>query len=220
MRFDLSLLTAVWPQLASGTMTTLGITAVSFGAALILGFVLTVLRLTGPHWIQKATAVYVNVFRVLPELGIIFLSYYCLPTLIGLSLSEITCGVIALAAIATAYTAEIFRAGYKAIPAGQTDAAVALGLGRFHTWRIVLAPQIISRTSPALINCGIDTLKNSTLLAAIGASELAYQAYQIGTTTYNYLVPFTFVAVVFFLVIFPLSLFSRHREAAFQRRAR
>lgn len=220
MRLDLALLAETWPQFAQGVLATLAITAISFLGALVLGYGLTILRLSGRTGLQRAGNLYVALFRVIPELGVIFWSYYCLPILLGLAQSEYTCGILALTAIGAAYASEIFRAGYNALPRGQMDAARALGLGNWQTWRLVLAPQILRRTMPALINCGIDTLKNSTLLAAIGASELAYQAYQIGNTTYDYLAPFTFVAIVFFLIIFPLSLLSRRREAALQRQSR
>lgn len=220
MRLDFSFLASSWSQLAEGIMATLFIATVSFLGALVIGYCLTILRLSGSTAVRRTGTAYVALFRVIPELGVIFWSYYCLPILLGLSLSEFTCGILALTAIGAAYTSEIFRAGYNALPRGQLDAARALGLREWQAWRLVLAPQILRRTMPALINCGIDTLKNSTLLAAIGASELAYQAYQIGNSTYNYLAPFTFVAAVFFLIIFPLSLLSRRREAMLQSRSR
>jgi len=220
MRIDFSFFASTWPQLTQGIMATLLVTAVAFLGALLVGYGLTILRLSGNGAVRRAGNAYVALFRVIPELGVIFWSYYCLPILLGLALSEYTCGILALTAIGAAYVSEIFRAGYNALPRGQLDAALALGLSQWQAWRLVLAPQIFRRATPALINCGIDTLKNSTLLAAIGASELAYQAYQIGNATYNYLAPFTFVALVFFLIIFPLSLLSRRREALLQSRSR
>lgn len=217
---DVSLILAAWPQLARGIATTLAVTAISFLGSLLLGLVLTMGRLSRRKALQRGCEAYVGLFRVVPELGVIFWSYYCLPILFGLALSEITCGIIALTAIAAAYVSEIYRAGYNALPIGQFEAAKAIGLKEWHAWRLVLAPQILRRMTPSLINCGIDTLKNSTLLAAIGATELAYEAYQIGNTTYNYLTPFSFVALVFFVIIFPLSLVARRRETRLQARLR
>lgn len=218
--FDVGTLLLIWPKMLAGLTQTLVVTSISFAGALSLGLFLMLLQAGGSRWGAWLARGYVSLFRVIPEMGVIFWTYYCLPIVLDLRLSELTCGIIALTLIAAAYTTEIFRAGYNSLPRGQVDAARALGLSTLRAWRFVLAPQILRRMTAPLINCGIDILKNSTLLAAIGAAELAYQAHQVGTATYDYLTPFTCVALVFFLIIFPLSAFARRRETSLQRSGR
>jgi polar amino acid transport system permease protein len=84
-------------------------------------------------------------------------------------------------------------------------------------WLRVLLPQAVRRMVPAFLNYLTEVLKNSTLLAGIGVAELAYQAYTLGAMTFRYLELFTVVGVLFFALIFPLSLLTRWREAGLAR---
>jgi ABC-type amino acid transport system permease subunit len=172
-----------------------------------------------PHGIaHHAARAYLAFFRTTPELVLIFWAYFCLPPIFGLRLSAPVSGIVALSLVCGAYMAEIFRAGIEAVPRGQVEAACSLGLSSLAIWVTILLPQAVRRMMPAFLNYLTELLKNSTLLAGIGVAELAYQAYTLGAMTYRYMELLTSIAVIFFIVILPLSLAARGVESWMARR--
>ena len=218
MGFDWSVVTGNLGQLATGLWITLAIAAISLVAGAILGLVVCIIRMQRWRLPRAMARGYITIFRITPELVLIFWVYFCFPPVFDLRLSAWTSGTVALALVCGAYMAEIYRAGIESIPQGQVEAARALGLPGPVIWLKILLPQAVRRMMPAFINYLTELLKNSTLLAGIGVGELAYQAYTLGAQTYRYVELLTAVAVAFFAVIFPISLFVRHRETAMARR--
>lgn len=218
MTFDWTAVTGNAGLLVQGLVMTLKITGVALLAGLAGGLLLCGLRLARRRVLRDFARGYVAFFRITPELVLIFWAYFCLPPLLGLSLSAFACGTGVLALVAAAYLAEIFRAGIESVGRGQVEAARALGLGWLPLWLRILLPQAVRRMMPAFLNYVTEILKNSTLLAGIGVAELAFQAYTLGAQTFRYLELLSAIAVLFFVVIFPISLLVRLREAAMQRR--
>lgn len=217
MGFDLNLLIGPAPALLFGFAVTLAVTILTFVVAAILGTALAIASFSNSKPVSRVAVSTAYVARATPELIAIFWAYYCLPIVIGARFSGFTCGVLALGVIGSGYMAQIIRGGILAVPLGQWEAARSLGLARFAIWLRVILPQAIRKMLPALVNFLTDVLKNSTLLAGIGVGEVAYAAYLAGSSTYRYLEPLTGVAILFFALIFPLSLFARHlgrRESA------
>ncbi len=209
MSFDLSLFLEPGPELISGLGVTLFVTLCAFLLAAVGGTILAIAGIGGSPRTRRSVSVITAVTRTTPELIAIFWAYYCLPMIFGLTLSGIACGILALGVIGSGYMAEIIRGGVSALPRGQWEAAHSLGLSRMGTWLKVILPQALRTMLPSLLNYFTDVLKNSTLLAGIGVGEIAYEAYMAGSATYRYLEPLTGVALLFFIVIFPLSLVAR-----------
>ena len=205
------------PQLAEGAR----VSVIAFGLALALGAPLAALicagRLGRRRFFAGLAGGYVTVFRVIPEAVLIFWMFYCLPPLTGYQVSGLWSGTLALALISAAYLAEIFRAGIQSVNAGQWEAAKALALPRRTLWLRIIIPQATRIAIPPFINFLTELLKGTTLLATIGVGELALQAYVLGAQTFRYLEFLTAIAVIYFIIIFPIARFGEwmeHRLAA------
>lgn len=203
--------------LLQGLANTLYITVVATIIGALGGGALCMMRLARSPWLSGAAKSYIAFFRVTPELALIFWAYFCLPPIFGLMMSGWLSGTLALGLVAAAYFAEIYRAGIESIARGQWEAGMALGLGRNIVWLKIVLPQALRRMIPALVNYLTEIIKNSTLLAGVGVAEVAYQAYTLGAQTFRYVELLSSIAVMFFIIIFPISLYSRHIEARMKR---
>ena len=204
MDFDVHVLRQYAGPLLDGFVTTLGVVAASLLLATAFGLLGCLGSLSGQRLIVRVSRAYVDFFRVVPDVVLIFWVYFCLPPILGLKLS--------LALGTGTFLAEVFRAGVLAVPRGQVEAALALGIPPTVRWRRVILPQATRRMMPAFVNTVTDLLKHSSLLAGITVGEMTYVAYTIGAQTFRYVEPLTAVAVAYFAVIFPLSLYARHAE--------
>ena len=218
MDFDWRVITSNLPLLAQGLAVTLVIAGVALAAGAVLGLAVCAARLQRWRLPRLLARGYIAVFRITPELVLIFWVYFCFPPIFDLRLSAWTSGTLALTLVAAAYMAEIYRAGIESVPVGQVEAAQSLGLPTWVIWLRILLPQAVRRMMPAFINYLTELLKNSTLLAGIGVAELAYQAYTLGAQTYRYMELLSAVAVAFFVVIFPISLLARGHGGALAKR--
>lgn len=212
--FDIDLLIKAAPSLIQGLGITLLVTVASFLIAALGGFLLGLASLSARKGLARGASVFTQVARATPEIIAIFWAYYCLPILIGANLSGITCGILALGLIGAGYMAEIVRGGVQAIARGQWEAARALALPAGVTWAFVILPQAVKKMLPPTVNYLSDLIKATTLLAGVGVGETAYAAYMEGAATYRYLEPLTGVAILFFLMIFPISLLARRLDGS------
>lgn len=218
MTFDWFVITRYAPQLIDGLITTLAAIGASLLFATILGLAACVGSF-GRHPLPQAVArIYTNVFRVVPDIVLIFWMYYCFPLVFALKLEALTSGVVALSLTTGAYLSEIFRAGIMTVAEGQIEAARALGLRALPIWLRIVLPQAVRRMAPPFINTFTELLKHTTLLAGIGVAELTYQAYTLGARTFKQLEFLSVIAVAYFLVILPLSMLSRYAEVRLRER--
>ena len=180
--FGLQLLIGPYPQ---GPLGGLALTLVLSVLVLVLSFPLAVVvgvaRVAERRGVALAAAGFTNAIRGLPLLLVVFWSYYALPFLFGASVRAETVMVAALTLYESAYLGEIVRAGLLALPAGQSEAARALGLGRWTTLRKVLLPQALFNMIPSFLNQFIVVLKNTSVAYVIGVNEVTNQAYQINS---------------------------------------
>ncbi len=192
------------------------ITMASFTIALALGLPIAALvcagRLRERGVVARLAGGYVTVFRVIPEAVLIFWMFYCLPPLTGYQVSGLWSGSLALALVAGAYLAEIFRAGIQSVPSGQWEAAKALALPPRITWTRVVVPQAMRLALPPFVNFLTELLKGTTLLATIGVADLALQAYVLGSQTFRYLEFLTAIALIYFVIIFPVARLAEMME--------
>jgi His/Glu/Gln/Arg/opine family amino acid ABC transporter permease subunit len=212
MEFQLDILVRNYPLLVSGALVTLLIAAIALAVGIVGGALLCSARLSGRRALNRFVVGYILFFRVTPEMVLIFWAYFCIPLIFDIRVSGLWAGSVTLGLVAAAYLAEIFRAGIEAIPRGQVEAAKSLGLHAAPRWRFVVLPQALRLMVPPLVNYFTELLKNTTLLSAIGVSELALQAYLLGGQTFRYVEFLTAIAFIYFLIIFPLSLASRRLE--------
>ena len=135
-------------ELIDGTLLTLRLSALSMVLSLVIAVFGAFARTSGPSWLRRGRAAYVEVIRNTPFLVQIFMIFFGLPTF-GLRLDANTGALIALVLNGSAYTIEIVRAGIESIGRGQAEAATALGLRRLRTFRLVVLPQALARRGAA-----------------------------------------------------------------------
>ncbi|MFP1643352.1 amino acid ABC transporter permease [Pontitalea aquivivens] len=205
MKIDFSFLSKYHEALLMGLGTTLQLTVICFGLALVLGFVLALLRGSRIKPVAWAATLYVEFFRGTPVLVQLFWIFYCLPIFLGTELSNFTSAVVCLSLYGGAVMSESFRSGLKSIGREQYDAAHALGLTPWVRTVHVLLPQAVLRAVPVLLSNGVGLFKESALISAVGMAELMFIGSTISNRTARPVEVFTAIALIYFLVAFPLT---------------
>jgi His/Glu/Gln/Arg/opine family amino acid ABC transporter permease subunit len=196
----------VWQHrdaLAAGTVTTVLLTVLTMAIAVPCGIVVAALRLYAWAPIRAVATAYVELFRNLPLILVVYWAFYVLPIMTGLGLSPFATGLAALALNVTAYNAETFRAGINSIRRGQFEAAMALGMSRTHALRRVVLPQALRRVLPVLASTWVSLFKDTSLVSVIAVTELAYVSMQIRSQTFRVLEMLTALAAIYWLLGYP-----------------
>lgn len=190
------------PLILSGLMTTLalGFTCIILG--FFAGILLAVLRLYGGRAISAVTVAYIDVFRSIPVLVLLFIVYYALP-FAGVRLTSFIAATTAISMVSASYSAEIVRAGIEAIPRGQFEAARALGLHFSTSMRLVVLPQAIKIVVPPLTSNSINVMKDTALASVVAMPDLLKQANQAQALAANP-TPLIVAAIIYLLILLPL----------------
>jgi polar amino acid transport system permease protein len=203
MNFDWSVVGAHRDALAAATGMTVLLTVATMAIAVPCGIVVAALRLYAWTPVRAVATAYVELFRNLPLILVVYWAFYVLPIATGLGLSPFATGLAALALNVTAYNAETFRAGIGSIRRGQLEAAMALGMSRAQAVRRVVLPQAVRRILPVLASTWVSLFKDTSLVSVIAVSELAYVAMQIRAQTFRVLEMLTAMAAVYWLLGYP-----------------
>ncbi len=211
-RWQHFLLLTTWTFLGQGLLVTLLMGGVSLVLALVIGIPLAMARasLTGPiGWFISG---YIELIRATPILALLLIIFLGLSR-VGIDLPAIQAAIVGLTIYNSATIAEIVRAGIKSIPRGEVEASRSLGLSYWKTMRLVVLPQAISRMMPALVSQLITLMKDTSLAFILGAQELIGFGRSFFTFYGNVLETYIVLAVIFFLINYPLSLVSRRLES-------
>jgi len=195
-------------MLLHGLKTTLLIAAGSWTLAMTLAVILLVARLTPSRVAQRAVEGYVSYHRNVPTLVQMMLWYFGVASLLPANAqgwlaehsAEALFAIIALGLCQAAYFSEDLRSGFRAVPAGQSEAARALGHGYVGAMRYVLMPQAVRNAIPSLVNHSVSLFKNSSLAMAIGAAELTHAVKEVESRTFRAFESYL-VATLMYLVI-------------------
>lgn len=196
---NLELIVEYWPEIWRGFQTTVVLSLVVIGIATPVAFMLAVIRHTRVPVIGPVAAVYVNLFRALPALVVLFFAFYALPRL-GLRLQPFPAAIIGMVLTSTAYMSEDFRAGLAAIAREQWQAAEALGLSPARTIRRIILPQAIPIMIPPFMTNTIITVKATSIASLVGVNELTGASMAAMSLTYSAL-DFLLLAAVLYLVL-------------------
>lgn len=186
----------ILPVLGEASLVTIQATVLGFLLALALGLVFAVGRMTGPRWLRLAFTGIVEFVRSTPLLIQIFFLYYVMPEF-GLTLDAMPAGILALGLHYGAYCAEVYRAGLEGVPSGQWEAATALNLSPWTTFKNIVLPQAIPPIVPALGNYLVALFKETPLLSVIAVLELMQTAKILGSESFQYTEPITLVGLFF-----------------------
>ncbi len=211
-QWDFSVLWQYRTLLVGGIGYTVGFTILCVVLGLLVGLVAGLGRLSGVWLVAAPLRAYVEVFRCTPVLVQLVWFYYALPVLTGLQMSAPVAAAICLSLYGGAFYSEIIRGGVISIEPGQVEAGRALGMTRFQTLRRVVLPQAFRRMVPPLMNQSILQLKNTSLLSVLAVPDLLYQGQVIAHDTYRPLEVYSFIAVAYFLILFPVTLWAKRRE--------
>lgn len=194
----------ILPDLLEGLWTTVRLTLISIAIALVLGLVLALLRRSPYAVIRLPVGLFVEFIRSTPLLVQLFFLYFVLPEW-DITLSGFTAAVVGIAVHYGCYTSESYRAGIESVPRGQWEAATAVNLSRWHTWRSVVLPQAIPFSLPALGNYVVASFKDAPLAATITVYGVLGVAQRIQGQTFRGLEPFTLAGVLFLAVSVPAA---------------
>src|SRR3954447_9028248 len=139
--FDFAVIVRNVPYLWEGLKLSLSLAAVSIAAGVVLGSLLALLRMSSRAPLAWAAKTYVNFFRSVPLILVIFWFYFLVPLMIGRSTGPFLSAVVAFTLFETAYNCEIIRAGVQSIPVGQVNAGLSTGMSRLETMRYIVLPQ-------------------------------------------------------------------------------
>jgi len=217
--WDFSFLWAYRWLILAGLGVTIAYTVGTILFGLVIGLVTGLLRLSRNPMITAPLIAYVEIFRCTPLLVQIVWFYYALPVVLGIDIPAHVAAVLVLSLYTGAFYAEIIRGGVNSIERGQWDAARAIGMRRRQVMRHVILPQAVKRMIPPFMNQSIIQLKNTSLVSTIAVADLLYQGTIITAATYRPLEVYTMVAVIYFLVLFPLTLAAQQVERRLARAA-
>jgi polar amino acid transport system substrate-binding protein len=193
-----------------GAGFTVVISALAMALAIAGGLLLSIGRRYGGRVAQSTAGVYVEVFRGTPVLLQLYVLYYGLAPV--LTLDAFTAAVVGLGLNYAAYEAELYRAGLEAVPAGQTEAALALGMSRWLALRRIVLPQALRVALPGVANDFIALLKDSSLVSVITVVELTKQMTITAVDVRGWLGPGLLCAALYLALSYPLSRLARRLE--------
>ncbi|MGI3903932.1 MAG: amino acid ABC transporter permease [Janthinobacterium lividum] len=203
------------PLLWAGLVFTVPLTLLSFALGLSLGSVVALIRLFGPRPLIPVVRFYVWIIRGTPLLVQLFLIFYGLPS-IGIVLDALPAALIGFTLSVGAYTSEIVRAVIEAVPRGQWEASASIGMTGAQTLRRTILPQAARIAVPPLSNTFISLVKDTSLAAAITVPEMFQAAQRLVSTTYEPLILYVEVALLYLMfssVLSSLQSWLEHRQS-------
>ncbi len=186
-----------------GIFVTFQVTTLSILIALVIGLMAGIGQISRITFVNRLATVYVEVIRGIPLLVQLFYIYFALGKF--LKLQGMIAAVIAMSFCYGAYMGEIFRAGIQAVPKGQMEAALALGMSRTQALWLVILPQTIKIILPPIGNEFIALLKDSSLVSILAISDLLRRGREYASTSFRYFESYTMVALVYLVLTLFLS---------------
>jgi His/Glu/Gln/Arg/opine family amino acid ABC transporter permease subunit len=184
--------------------------------AIILGFLLGIAvglaRLAERRWISVPATMYVEFFRGVPLVMVIFWIWFIIPQLLRMPIPEYGVALTAFVIFEAAYFGEIVRAGVQSVPRGQVEAATALGLTASKTMAYVILPQALKNMVPSLVTQMIVLFKDTSLASIIGYVDLTKAAQIVNNREIRPFELYLFIAVVYFVCTYSMSLLARRLE--------
>lgn len=204
--------------LMTGLQQTLTISAITLCLAMLGGLVIALLDMSRFAVLRFIGVAIGEIVRNTPILVQLLWIYYVLPMALGINLNSWTALVIGLSIYSSAFIAEVYRAGIQAVPVGHREAAQVLGLSPIQSFTRIVLPQAIRLTLPPLAANFVQLIKYSSLGAVISVTEITRRGMELSASTFRPLEIFTFIAIVYFLICWPLAMSIRFWERRMSRR--
>jgi len=215
--WDFSFLPNYGGVLLKALGATFKLAVICLAAGLVLGCGFAAAR-TSKYIIPRLLAgAYVELFRNLPAIVLLFWFFYTIPLVTGIGNDRFVTAAIAFSLYSGAYFTEIIRSGIEAVDPGQWQAARALGFKPVALFRDIILPQAIKKMIPALANESIEVVKLTTVAATVAYPELLYTAKLLSDTEYRPVEAYTTVAGVLLIILLPMTLLLFRLERGMRR---
>jgi polar amino acid transport system permease protein len=212
-KWDFGLVLSYTHLWAKGLGVTLAYSVGTVAGGMIIGVICGMLLLSRSKWVTLPVHYYVEIFRCTPLLVQIVWFYFALPIVLQIELPDWFAAGLGLTLYMGAFATEIFRGGIISIDKGQWQASRALGMTWPEMMRHIILPQAIKRMTPPFVNQSIIQLKNTSLLYVVAIPDLMYTGSIIVSDTFRPLEVYTVVAIAYFVILYPLTLWAARLEA-------
>jgi glutamate/aspartate transport system permease protein len=218
--FDFDVIQRALPYMGQGMMFSLGLTALAMIGGIVLGTVLALMRLSSIKTISLPASGYVNLLRSTPLILVIFWFYFLVPIAIkhisgdsyAQGIGPFHSALIAFTLFEAAYYCEIIRAGIQSVPAGQINAAYALGLNYWQATIQVVLPQAFRNMVPILLTQGIILFQDTSLVYVVGLTDFMGAASKVAQRDGRLVEMYLFAALVYFVLCFIASLIVKRLQ--------
>ena len=201
--------------LLHGAAWTLGLSAVGFVGGSLLGFVVALGRIAPSRWLRGSVMVYVQLVQGTPLLILMFLAYFGL-SIAGLDVSPLVAAGLAMTVYASAYLGEIWRGSLQSVPRTQWEAAECLSFSASQRLFLIIVPQALRIATPPTVGFLVQIVKNTSLASVVGFIELARAGQVINNALFEPFLVFSIMAVLYFALCYPLSLWAHALETRLQ----
>src|SRR5216684_2875726 len=213
--FSLTEMISFLPALLEGAYLTITVALLSFALATVIGLLGGIARISRLLPLRMLATPYVQFIRGTPLLLQLFFIYYVLPYG-GIILSPFVSGVLGLSMNYSAYMAEVFRGGIMAIPKGQWEAGLSIGMSRRLLLRRIILPQAMRIVVPAIGNFFVSIFKDSALVSVITMRDLMFSGQLLASATFKHFEIYAMVAAIYFMISYPTALFVEWVERRFE----
>ena len=198
--------------LLGGLGLTFQLAAISIAGGLLLGILLGLGRVSSKRWIYHPVSLYVNFFRSLPLILVIFWFYFLMPFILGRPLGDFLSAIIAFIIFESSYFAEIVRAGIGSIHKEQVMAGYSTGMNYYKTMRFIVIPQALRNMVPSLVTQCVIIFQDTSLAYVIGLKEFLRRTAIVDATQFRSIELYSFAAIVYLVFCFAGSMASRRLE--------
>ncbi len=210
--FDYQVIINALPFLWDGMLLSFRLTVLAIMFGLALGTILAIIRIWGPTPFRWISAIYVNSFRSVPLILVIFWFYFLVPLVIGQKVGQFYSALIAFSLFEAAYYAEIMRAGFNSVRREQLEAGQAIGLTYRQNMQYVILPQAFRNMIPVLVTQAIILFQDTSLVYVVALRDFMTSASVIAQREGRLIEMYTFAAVVYFVICFAGSLLVKRLQ--------
>jgi polar amino acid transport system permease protein len=194
-----------------GLQTTVIVAVLGLFFGILIGTLIAVVKVI-PRYkrtvrvFQKICDVYVAFFRGTPIVVQLLLGYFVIPALIGVNISSLNVCIVVFGLNSGAYVSEIMRSGIQSVDIGQTEAGRALGMSYSATMMKIVVPQAVKNILPTIGNEFISLIKETSIVSFVGATDICKSFREIGDSSYDYIMPYLFMAVIYIIMVLAVTI--------------
>jgi glutamate/aspartate transport system permease protein len=214
---DYSVVVRNLPYLWTGLQLSLLLAALAILGGMLLGSIMSMLRMSSIKPVAWLALAYVNFFRSVPLILVIFWIYFLVPLLLGRATGPFLSAWIAFTLFETAYYCEIIRAGVQSIPKGQINAGIATGMTRLQAMRHIVMPQAFRNMMPILLTQSIILFQDTSLVYVVTLRDFMTSVSTVANQELRLVELYLFAALVYFAICFTSSRFINRLDGGFRR---